>query len=460
MMDSRSRAVAPCSPRASAQPVEVHLSWKWMAFSFVGLLGCTAGTSGGGLGDVAPMDVSSGAPDVPAAAAVETASPPAATCTDTLKNGDETDADCGGAKCPACALGRACKVDGDCATGKCKAQGCVKPLGALIGTGDGTPTSVTLTVIETTKLNDPADLEFDPKEPTRLWVVNRKTDALTLITHPGTPQQTTQAFLDFSMHFLEEVVSLSFSGSGVFSTCGDTRNTYDGLALPNDFMGPALWPADPADYAKYGPDASAVHLDMLHNTPYCMGVLSAGDNAVWVVNGLGGSLDWYDFRVPHPHGTDNHVDGTKRRYAGIGLKRLASVPSHLVAGPDGELYIADAGNARVVRVDTASSTYAGKKATYPDEQPIETYTGSTVTVIVDPTLGVVFAPSGLALHEGYLYVSDYANGLLTAFSLDGKRRNVLDTGLGEKALGGLTIGPDGRLWLVDRVSNRVLRLDP
>ena len=43
-------------------------------------------------------------------------------CLDTVKNGDETDLDCGGA-CPAkCATGKACKIGNDCASGICNAQ--------------------------------------------------------------------------------------------------------------------------------------------------------------------------------------------------------------------------------------------------------------------------------------------------------------------------------------------------
>lgn len=48
----------------------------------------------------------------------------APTCTDTVKNGTETDVDCGGA-CPKCAAGKMCKVDSDCVGGtKCVAGIC------------------------------------------------------------------------------------------------------------------------------------------------------------------------------------------------------------------------------------------------------------------------------------------------------------------------------------------------
>jgi len=46
------------------------------------------------------------------------------TCSDKLKNGTETDVDCGGGTCPGCATGKACKTSKDCAAGVCKSNKC------------------------------------------------------------------------------------------------------------------------------------------------------------------------------------------------------------------------------------------------------------------------------------------------------------------------------------------------
>ena len=46
-------------------------------------------------------------------------SAPLPTCTDKTKNGDETDVDCGGATCPACADGKGCSKAADCKSGVC-----------------------------------------------------------------------------------------------------------------------------------------------------------------------------------------------------------------------------------------------------------------------------------------------------------------------------------------------------
>jgi hypothetical protein len=48
----------------------------------------------------------------------------APTCMDQVKNGVETDADCGGMGCPACANGKACAVNADCASKVCLKNVC------------------------------------------------------------------------------------------------------------------------------------------------------------------------------------------------------------------------------------------------------------------------------------------------------------------------------------------------
>ncbi|MEO7330068.1 MAG: hypothetical protein ABI193_15950, partial [Minicystis sp.] len=48
----------------------------------------------------------------------------AATCLDTVKNGSETDADCGGAICATCVAGKTCLANTDCQSGICAAGVC------------------------------------------------------------------------------------------------------------------------------------------------------------------------------------------------------------------------------------------------------------------------------------------------------------------------------------------------
>ena len=51
----------------------------------------------------------------------------AALCDDTIKNGGETDTDCGGADCPKCGAGEACAATGDCEASVCIASLCTVP---------------------------------------------------------------------------------------------------------------------------------------------------------------------------------------------------------------------------------------------------------------------------------------------------------------------------------------------
>jgi hypothetical protein len=51
--------------------------------------------------------------------------PAAPSCTDGIKDGNETDVDCGGGTCPPCALGKDCNVGTDCASGYCSGGVCV-----------------------------------------------------------------------------------------------------------------------------------------------------------------------------------------------------------------------------------------------------------------------------------------------------------------------------------------------
>lgn len=375
----------------------------------------------------------------------------AASCTDGIVNGTETAKDCGGS-CSPCAVGSACKVPADCATALCATGSCVSP-GYLLGTA----ATATLTPVLTSNLKQPTALGFHPTEPDQLWVASFEDGALT-VAHGVTSGTATkvQRYRDEQMHFLEKVVSLSFSDNKTFGTCGDTRNDYNGKAPANDFMGPVQWPAALKDFQTYGPDASKVHLDMMHDTPRCMGIAAAGGNSYFVFNGLSGNIDLYDFGLPHPHGADDHSDGSKRRYLGLGLKRVAGVPGHLAYDAKTEtLYIADTGNSRVLRMDTKAGSFVKDVKLYPVEVKMEVWKTTSFAEVASG----FDQPSGLLLHEGTLYMGDAGTGRLYAFSPAGDFFGSVETGLPKGALAGLAAGPDAKLYVADRKGNRVLRVE-
>ena len=378
--------------------------------------------------------------------------PPTPTCTDGQLNGMETGVDCGG-PCSPCAIGGGCSAPTDCASGLCRKQLCSQP-GWLLGKG-GDADAATWTVVLDKKLATPSALAFNPNQPGELWVVNRKDDSVTILPKIGAKPVR---YADQALHFLEFVDAIAFSDNGTFATCGDSSNEYHGNGEPNGFMGPVLWPADLSDFESLGPDAAKVHLDMMHDTPNCMGIAAATGNTYFVFNGLAGSIDRYDFGEPHVNGGTDHTDGGKLRYKGLGLKRVEGVPSHLAFDAStGMLFVADTGNGRVMRLDTETGSVSGKIKQYKEEVKLQVMTGATAEVLIGDGLQ---QPSGLLLYEGFLYVADAASGQLHAFTLEGVQVNQIDTGLGEGHLAGIAVGPDERLYLVDRTGNQVLRLDP
>jgi hypothetical protein len=60
--------------------------------------------------------------------------PPVPTCADGVKNGGETDVDCGGPACSDCSTGRTCSVNADCASNICTGGVCQAPPGSVTAT--------------------------------------------------------------------------------------------------------------------------------------------------------------------------------------------------------------------------------------------------------------------------------------------------------------------------------------
>lgn len=392
-------------------------------------------------------------------------------CDDSVLNGTETDLDCGGDGCPPCAIDGTCVTSDDCATGACTGGICVLPPGGLIGYGDGTPGTVSLALVTDQHLSRPRDLDFNPNEESELWIVNYANDSLTVVQNVGQTEQSVRKFEDHSKHFLERVTAISFGPSDTFGTCGESRNTYDDLDhLQLDYMGPALWPADTAIFASEScngvaspicPDAANVHLDMLHSTPLCMGIAATGGNSFYAFGGLEDAIFWYEFGTPHVHGGDDHTDGDTYRFDNVSVRRAEGVPSNMVFDFNtAALYVADSGNGRVFRLSQDNVQIGEELPTFMFDGVRHLVEDVTVEVLTPPEEGLLTTPSGLVLHGDDLYVADYATGKIHALDHSGTLIRSLDTGLGPEVLGGMTIGPDDRIYFVDMKAPRILRIDP
>jgi DNA-binding beta-propeller fold protein YncE len=355
--------------------------------------------------------------------------------------------------------------------------------------GDPAQAELVLIGSEADGLNLPRDLAFHPDRPNELWTVNRTDDSTVIYFDAGTAEQRIDKRIDrYAYHFMEEVSAIAFGAENTFATCQESRNTYNNQAQPNDFMGPTLWPADLAIYARVkqadlgltdaqidaimrgglcglqaedGTDQDRCtlgsHIDMNHQSPNCMGIEHQADNRYWVMDGMAGHIVYYDFAIDHGPGCDDHSDATVRRYPEAEVEYIPDVPSHLAFDPEsGWLYYVDTGGGRVLRLDTASGEKARNLGrTNETLAEFSEYRDVTIEILAEG----LDQPSGLALHGGTLFVSQHATGEILALDPDsGAELGRLATGA--EGIMGLAVGPDEKLYYVNGLANQLVRIDP
>lgn len=340
----------------------------------------------------------------------------------------------------------------------------VPQFGTPIAPGENPEPTFTILARAAKDLAEPRDLEFHPDRTDELWIANRETDTIVVLFDPGTEEQAESSFYDKNAnHFLEEVSGIAFSDDAdVWASCQESRNTYDDLAPPNDFMGPALWPGDLDVFAQVNQSPTdpllGSHLDMLHQSPNCMGIAHHEDNAFWVFDGLNRHLVYYDFQEPHILGGDDHSDGIVRRYPEVELDRVANVPGHMVVDPSTQLlYIANTGAGEILAFDTTSGEV--DRALGFTNEPLAEFSemsGASFSVFADG----FDQPSGIALDGEVLFVSDHTTGEIVALDVnDGAEISRIEVPEGEGIMG-LAVGPDGLLYYVHGDANVAVRVDP
>lgn len=308
------------------------------------------------------------------------------------------------------------------------------------------------------------DLAFNADEPTQLWAIGYADSRVYVGEGVGDAPGTWTEYRDPAAgHFMYRPPAFAWGANGFWGICGDNDNLQNdprGDGTGQYFMGPALFTSNLDVFAKETPGGLGSHYDMLHNTSFCRGIAHQSENWFWVFNGELGSLDQYNFAKDHGPGADDHSDGEIYRWAQGQVTGVKGVSSHIYYDEsDAFLYVADTGNGRIVRLNTKSGTLGG--ALPRRNEPLVAN-----GVMLDPVLelvvapGVLTQPSGLEVRNDVVYVSDAATSTFFAFDKNGVLLRRLETGLPAGSLSGFTFGPDGRMWFVDRLRGKVLRVDP
>lgn len=350
------------------------------------------------------------------------------------------------------------------------------PIAAPIGPG-----ATITTVVESSGNWQSTGLSFepssDPSRADRLWVSQRRPpvegvceeedpDLDYCRTLPGSvlvvQRATTTPAVHRSQdpnawHFMRRPPGIAMGMEGRFATCGEARtgNWDDDDA---SFIGPTLFSSNLDEFGIQPPEKNGSHYDMLHATPFCMGIAHERNNVFWLTNGLTGTLDRYDFGEDHGPGNDDHSDGKIEHYAPGAITRVPYVPSHLaVYQPTGDVYAADTGGNRLVRLNPNYNTSASPFT--PNYDGVA-YHVNVHDVDVDTFGPVINQPTGLVFIANILYVASSTDSMIFALSLDGTVAGEFDTGLPTGSIGGLAVGPDHRIYLTDLLTGNVLRIEP
>ena len=79
----------------------------------------------------------------------------------------------------------------------------------------------------------------------------------------------------------------------------NTLDVQDANGNPNGFFsGATLWEADTSIYARInqeGPELGS-HWDMLHQSPFSIGIAAEADNIYWLFDGFHNTIVKYDFK--------------------------------------------------------------------------------------------------------------------------------------------------------------------
>lgn len=317
---------------------------------------------------------------------------------------------------------------------------------------------VTLVAGPADGLNQPRDVAVNPAAGADVWIVNYADDSMVIVKGQGTAAESKVKKSGWgAVHFMPRPSALAFGAANRLATAHEEDRPTQG-STPFDFMGPTLWPTDASFEGGH-----ASHLDMLHNSPNAVGIAWDRANVYWVFDGYHNAITRYDFAMDHGPAGNDHSDGIITRCASGQVAYVKGVSSGLELDRSSKLlYVADSGNRRIAVLNTAAIANGMGTAMLPnyDQATQLLMPGMTAVTLIDSVTSPLRRPSGLALKDGVLFVGDNETSKLYAFDLQGKLVDWVDLSLIVPAGGlqGIDVDADGRLYVADSVSNRVMRI--
>lgn len=317
------------------------------------------------------------------------------------------------------------------------------------------------------QVSHPRDLDFHPDFSRKeLWVINMGTEnsggSTVTINNAGEAGQTEQYVQDGNAwHFMSLPTAMAFGENGNWA---NSTGVLDANHNGGTFTGPALWSSDLSIYGVIGNPPTAAfngsHLDMLHGSPFCMGIAHLESNTYFVFDAYNNEIVKYAFEGDHGPGKDDHDNGEIYRYSEIFVERNGvEIPNHMVINKEnGELYFTDHKNSKVIRMDVNSGTI-GNNLPLVNEQ-LSVHVDMTGVDFGDFIVTGITTPCGIDVLGDRLIVGDYDNGDILLYDISTSTPILMTTIVtGATGLMGIKIGPEGRIWYVDAEANTVNKIN-
>jgi hypothetical protein len=309
---------------------------------------------------------------------------------------------------------------------------------------------------------NPRDLDFHPiLNRNELWVVLKSTESsggkTVQISNAGELGQDELLQQDGNAwHFMSLPTGIAFSRNENFATSPGVYDANHDGGQP--FTGPALWSSHPDIYAQPS-GGNGSHLDMLHESPYTMGITWETGNKFWVTCGDHDEVMSFDFREDHGPGNDDHADGIIYKYPipDYSEDDTHEVPDHLILDhATGWLYVCQSELNRVFRINTATGT-PGDDETF--HEAVDVYKYMEDFVWEDYITTGLDRPTGIDIVEDRMIVSNYSTGDINLYDISGPTPVLLEIiPTGSNGIMGIKVGPDGLIWYVNSVTDKVMRI--